>query len=100
MYLRVFFFVVVVVNIQIFLFIKLCNLYLLGNTLKKPSGVATGFLDCYDQHCLLYLQLWAFMTPRVCSRTCPRPWFRPQARYICGRVSLDSPAPHIIYRHT
>ena len=57
MYLHVFFFIVVVVNIQNFLFIRLCNLWLLRNTLKKISRVAT---DC-------------FPPPKICSvATFPR----------------------------
>ena len=39
MYLRVFF--IVVVNIQKFIFIRLCNLYLLRNALKKIHGATT-----------------------------------------------------------
>ena len=43
-----------------------------------------SFLNYYDQHCPLRLQLWASMTPHVCPRTCPRPRFGPRARDICG----------------
>ena len=42
MYLHIFF-IVVFVNIENFLFIKLCNLCLLRNTLNKIPRVATGF---------------------------------------------------------